>query len=418
MLKIKLKIIKGNIYLIIPMVCVGFWAFLFLLSTTYDPRVSDFIHFDFKIYYGCGKQILRDPLQLYTYDYGYDIGYVYLPSFACLFAVSISLLPYTLGYFTLYGINIILGILFIREFDKILILKDVLEKIHRFIFLIIISNGFVLLNIFRQNQVKFAVGLILLFVLRREIQYRNDNREKDLKFNLVNYGLFVFAIAMAPYFIFLLLIYIFQEIRFNEIFRKDNIKIYGIVILMFVVQNFLFIVYPKLIFDFLEGFYKHPLFLFYLIEWIHPHGIYFILLSYVSTILTSIITLIIIIKKLPIEEKFAFFAFFALFVSLFANRTLVILLPLTLLLFVSHLKRENTCIDFIKNNLILLFGLFSIGGIYFNVNPETIYSIILNILPIVDGSILMIIIYLRWLILLSIMAISLILLHLKSNKIT
>ena len=67
--------IKKNIYLIIPMCSVVLWAIIFLISTFFDPKLTDFkfIYFDFKIWYGAGQQIHRDATKLYSTDYGYDI---------------------------------------------------------------------------------------------------------------------------------------------------------------------------------------------------------------------------------------------------------------------------------------------------------------------------------------------------------
>ena len=411
--------IRENLYVIIPIVCVIFWSIIFLISTRFDSSLSDYIYFDFIIFYGAGKQIFRDPSHLYSHDYGYDIGYTYMPSFATLFSISISLLPYVIGYFTLYFINTVLGIFFIREYNRILILINLKKKIHIFIFLIIIYNGFILFNIFRQNQVKFGVGLIFLFILRREIQKRKEGTEKTLKYYLINYGLLVFAIGMTPYFIFFLLIVIFHDIRYNEIFKKENVKIYIIVVLMFVIQNFLFILYPSLIFEFLNGFYKNEnFFLFYLDEWVVISNDQ--ILSYfniISTLLLFLITFILISNsKLKLEKEFAYFSISALFISLFANRTLSILLPLTLLLFVPFLNQDEKGTKFIKSNIILLIGLISVAGIYLNINSGTIFIIIITIIQLLDGSILIFIIFLRWIILLCIMATSLLMLNLKHKK--
>ena len=412
---------KENIYLIIPMACIVLWAILFLISTFFNPGLSnfEFIYFDYKIWYGAGQQIHKDPTKLYSTDYGYDINYTWMPFWAMIFAFSFSLIPYSIGYFTLYTLNILSGILFVREFNKILILYDVKGKLHRFLFLIIISNGFVILNIFRQNQTKLMVALIVFYILRREIQYRKGDIEKNFKYHIIIYGLFVFMIGMAPYFIFLLIIYIFQDIQLKELLKKDNIKIYTIIVSMFLVQNILFIIYPILILEFLNGFFKNAnFFIFYLSEWLVFSDIQITIFNIISTISLVIITIILILnRKLKIEMKFAYFAFIAIFVSLFANRVLSVFLPLILLIFVLFLKQDFEGFEFVKENKFLLIGLISIAGIYLNVNSETIYSFILIVLPILAGSILMFIIYLRWLILLSIMTFSLSILMLKYDKV-
>lgn len=421
MRKMYFKKIRDNIYLIIPMICIILWGISFLLIAIFTNRFSGFIYHDFKIFYECGKKVIEDPTQLYKYDYGYAAGYFYLPSFAMLMAVSISLLPYNVAYFVFYGINIIFAMILVRQFNSILVLVDVKKKIHRFMFLMIISNGFVIFNIFLQNQLKFIIGAILFFILRRELQWRKEEKEKDLKYNLVNLGLFIFTIAMAPYLIFLLVIYIFQDIRIKDIFKKDNVIIYGIAVLWFIAQNFLFIIYPSLIYDFLLGMNfsaKVEFFwLYYMSEWVYLSTNELILYSIFNIIVTIIITLILLSRtKLKVEEKFAYFAFCSLYYSLFVGRVLAVFLPLVLLLFIPFLKQDEKGFDFIKTNKILLIGLLAIIGIYFNVNPETLYIIFMTILPFLNGTVLMIFIYLRLIFLICIIAICFLLLNLKNEK--
>ncbi|MFX0139819.1 MAG: hypothetical protein ACFFDN_39630 [Candidatus Hodarchaeota archaeon] len=412
--------VKENLFLIIPMACIVLWAIIFLIMTLFNPIFNNFqfIYFDYKIWYGAGQQIHKDATKLYSTDYGYDISYTWMPCWAMIFAFSLSLIPYAIGYFILYTINILSGILFVREFNKILLLYDVKKKMHRFLFLIIISNGFVILNIFMQNQTKLMVALIIFYILRREIHYRKGGIEKNFKYNLINYFLFVFMIGMAPYFIFLLLIYIFQDIKFKDVLKKDNMKIYAIVLSMFLIQNILFIIFPVLIFEFLEGFSKNAnFFIFYLSEWLLFTDLQITVINSISTIILAIITLILLLKtELKIELKFAYFALVAIFIGLFANRVLSILLPLILLIFIQFLKQHFEGIEFIKQNKILLIGIVSIAGIYLNVNAETIYSIAIIILPFLAGPVLMFFIFLRWIILLSIMACSLLKLILSYNK--
>ena len=52
-LKTKIARIKDNIYLIIPMCCIVLWAIIFLISSLFDPTLTDFrfIYFDFEIWY-------------------------------------------------------------------------------------------------------------------------------------------------------------------------------------------------------------------------------------------------------------------------------------------------------------------------------------------------------------------------------
>lgn len=52
---------------------------------------------------------------------------------------------------------------------------------------------------------------------------------------------------MTPYLIFLLLIYIFYDIPKEDLFKKDNLITYCVVLFMFLSQNILFFIYPNLI---------------------------------------------------------------------------------------------------------------------------------------------------------------------------
>jgi len=199
--------LKENFYLLIPILCITYWALLFLRYRHFV--LNDLYQEDFLVYYLSGKQIFIDATKLYTYDYeGYSAGYIYLPCFAVLAAISISLLPLFIAPYILYLFNYITAILFILEYNKILTLMGVKEKKHRLLFLLIISNGSIVYFIFLFNQVKYLVGFLILMVLRRELKYRIENIRKDNKFYIINFGLFIFAISMAPYFLLLFLMYL------------------------------------------------------------------------------------------------------------------------------------------------------------------------------------------------------------------
>ena len=82
--------------------------------------------------------------------------------------------------------------------------------------------------------------------------WREEGREKDLRYMIITYALFVFAIGLVPYFIFLLFIYVLQDKELNVILSKNNLREYLLIIIMFIAQNLLFIIYPSLIFDFVN----------------------------------------------------------------------------------------------------------------------------------------------------------------------
>ena len=253
-------------------------------------------------------------------------------------------------------------------------------------FLIIISNGWFLYMHFFYNQSKFFVAVKLLFIIRRELQCRKENREKNLKYYLINYGFIVFAVGIAPYFIFFILIYIFQDCRFRNLFKANNIKIYGVAILWFIVQNFLFILYPSLIIDFLRGIEKptgssRVNLVFYLKEWVILSSYYLALFTFISILVLSIFTLILIFNyKLHLEEKFSYFAIIYLLIGTYSNYSHVLaLLALMLLLFIPHLKKQNKGIDFIRKNKILLIGLLSAVLLSFMIPENIIFKYLSNL---------------------------------------
>ena len=402
MVKINLKNIKDNLYLLLPMSCIAVWALLHWIHASFTPTQCDFT-----VYYEVGKRICIEPADLYKPG----SRYYYLPILAIFSAITISLVPYSFAYYGFYIINIILGMLFAREYNKILILMGVKEKIYRFLFLMIISNGMIVYGIFFQNAFKYLIGLIIFFVIRREIQNRNE--EKDYKYYFVNYGLFTFAVGLFPPFIFFLLIYVLIDIRPVDIFKSENLKKYAIVILMFAAQNFLFFIYPSYFFDFSSGYEGHNITrsyfpLFYLREWVVLNNYNFI--YYISTIYMAIIALILILNnKILIEEKFAYFSFAWIIFSTYAGRSLLILFPFALLLFIPFLNQDDKRIKFFKKNKIILIGLLSVVGIYFMLPDFTI----IKYYPIFQKFPFLIFLYLRWIILLCIFISTLLILYLK-----
>ncbi|TFG25714.1 MAG: hypothetical protein EU529_00440 [Promethearchaeota archaeon] len=369
---------KNNeiLYIIIPMICIGIWA-LHSLIIIYIRQNIPF--WDFGVYYYSGRQLLIDPNRFYKEDYGFWVGITSLPFFCMLWAISISLLPYNIAYFVWYGFHYICAVLFILEFNKILKLLGVKEKIHRFLFLMVISNGYLIFLQFALNQSKFFVGALLLFILRREIQYKKEEKEKDFKYKFITYFLFVMIVGMIPFFLFLLLIFIFHDIPLGELFEKENLKTYGLVIIIFLAQNFLFFIYPGLIFDYYHVFryfqgvqlYSLGYYLVFIkkIFFIPPRAKF--ILSFIRLIfMYVIIAFLLITKKFKIHEKFSYFALSFLLTNTLAEKTLIILFPLILLIFIPFLHQDEIGKDFIKNNKYVLIGLLSVLCIYLTEGVE------------------------------------------------
>ena len=200
-----------------------------------------------------------------------------------------------------------------------------------------------------------------------------EEREKDFKYKFITYFLFAMVVGMIPFFIFLLLIFMFHDIPFGELFEKENLKTYGLVALIFLAQNFLFFIYPGLIFDYVHVFrYFQRLqlmlglhYLFFIDEiFIIPHGTRFIISLILLIIMYEIIGFLLITKKLTIQEKFSYFAFSFILLNNLAFRILVVLFPLTLLLFIPFFHQDVIGRDFIKKNKYILIGLILVLGIY------------------------------------------------------
>lgn len=406
MIKLNIKYISNNFHLIVPMIVSFLWALFHLIHEKFIP--SDTC--DFAVFYNAGKLLYTDPLELYALEH----RYFHMPFFATFCSITVSLLPYFYAYYVYYIANIILFFILILEFNKILTLKGLKRKSHRFFFLIIISNGFIVHGIFYQNSFKFLIGVIILFIISREILLRQKNIEKDIKYLIINYGLFAFVIALFPPFFFFLLIYVFYDIPFKKIFKIENIKKYLIVIFWIFAQNFLFFIYPSYLFSFLNSFQGHNTFergyfpLFYLREWVVLSN--YELVFYISTIYMAIIALIIIFNKdLLIEEKFAYYSFAWIIFSTYAGRSLFILFPLALLLYIPFIQQKNNFFEFLKKNLIIILGLISVAFLYLTPPDFTIFKYF----PFLQEVPWVLIIYLRKLVMLIIFSGTVAYLYLK-----
>ncbi len=373
---IKEKFVKKNWYLIIPIVCIAFWAIYYQIKFGFLGQGN---RGDFDTFYLAGKQVLNDPSKLYKMKG--VAPYVYLPSFAISFSLTISLFPLHAAYLIFYSINFLSGVMSIFEYNKILKLLDVKKRVHRFMFLIIISNGSLIYFQFKFCQFKFIIFIILLVIIRREMQYRKTQKEKDLKYYILNYIILIYAIGVAPYFIFLLLIYLFHDISFQELTKKINIQKFCIVSILFILENFLFVIYPSLIFEFLKSL-SHPTIGRKLIRMLYIKDVVKVtrnqmtIIIYTFNSILAIVTLFLILyKKLKIEEKFSYFILVFLFFGVYSFQFLLalVLFAFILLLFVPFLNQDVDGVEFIKSNKILLIGLISIAFMFLNTNDFIFY---------------------------------------------
>ena len=220
------------------------------------------------------------------------------------------------------------------------------------------------------------VGLIILYIINRELKYNKHKLEKDFKFYFINLNLFVFVVGLAQYFTFLLLIYLFHNISKKELFKFENIKKYITIFVSFIAQNILFVIYPILIYDFMEIYDKEQrrnglkLKLFYL-EYFYDNGLYIPSvykegISIVLNIILYIIVLILILhRRINLPMKFGYFSVAFLYLNYISFRILLNLIPFVCILFIPHMNQTKRGIEFIKENIIVMLGLFSIVGLYF-----------------------------------------------------
>jgi len=377
-------------------------------------QINDFIWF-----YQGGEQLLKDPENLYKVQK----GFVYFPIFAIFVAFTISIFPLLLAHYIFYFINITAAILCILEFNKILYLLKINDNKLRFLLLMTISNGFIILKIFSQNQTKFIIASIILFVLRREFQYHDGIIKKDMKYFFINYFLFLFAVGMYPVMILFFILYLFINVNYKEILKKQNVKLYALTIFIFSIQNFLFFVYPNLIFDFIYIILNHDRggwIIFYLKDLKYSYILH--IPDYVENIFTLLLIVItlflLLLNHLKLEKKFGFLALGCVYFSPFTYlRALVIYLPLILIITIPFIKIKFKGSKFVKMNLIPLIIIAMIISIYFYI-PE---YVIFNYFPLLSKkNILKIFVYSRYVLVVFILGICIFILHFKgiliSNK--
>ncbi|MFX1392812.1 MAG: hypothetical protein ACFFAH_04475 [Promethearchaeota archaeon] len=372
----KFAYLKAHLYIIIPLYCILCWALYFVIFGNY---LLHYAVYDFTNYYYCGERVLNNPSSLYEHNisHGRRYGYKYFPNFAVIIGVPLYLIPsLLLAYRIFYIINVFLGLLFTLLLNRILYLLNLKDKLLRFLFLIAVSNGWLVLQLYVNNQVKYLIGVILLFILKHELQYRFGQIKKNIKFYLIHYNLFIFIVGMFPYFLFFFLIYVFQDIPKNQIFDKRNLKNYCIIIVSFIIQNFLFVLYPNLIFDYykivqsdmnrvdlgLNHFYLE-FFNDYCFDSLSKSSKAAIS-SILNYILYVIVFILIIYRKLKLEEKFGILSLSIIYLNYVSYRIGLILFPLVCLLFLPFLDQELKGWDIVKKNKFIFIGLLSVIGIY------------------------------------------------------
>lgn len=384
------------------MSCIFFWAMISLIKDNFNILGAS----DFKAIYYAAQYIFTKPELVYS-----DAilpAYPYTPCIATLFA-PIALLPFETAHWIYFAITLILAYFLIINFDQILKIKNVENKLYRVLFLLAISNGLRYVQLFDYLTSKMWTAFFLIYFIRREIEYRELNKDRDtLKFKFTQWMILIFAIGISPQFGFLIFLYLFYNVKSKEIFTKKQIQIYLLVVIVFFIQNFMFVVIflvaPEGILAFFGGSYRGRKRVYWpnltyeilvksrtrlpsdtISHIFHVLSLYFDLsalnfdLLLPSLIIMSIITILIHFKNnLNIEEKFGFFSLFSLFFyTMLAPRYYIVLLPLIAILMIDKIEECEGLIDFVKVNLLLLFGLACIVILYFI--PEIHY--LLRVIP-------------------------------------
>jgi len=248
----------------------------------------------------------------------------------------------------------------IFEFNKILIIKIPDSIFLRLLFLILISNGFLVFKMFSYLQPKFIVLFLFLLFLRREIEYRDLNKyNKNNRFLFIQYSILIFATGMIPPFLLIIPIYLFHDMKIKDIFKRANLTVYSIIILAFCIQNFLFFIFPELIFGFVNGYSRIGIPKFYCFMLITSHltgwETSFAIISVISLVIFSFL---LINLKNNIEEKFCYFCIFYIFMSVYLRHShFIVIVPLISIILMKDIKIDSFY-SFIKENIHFLIGIF------------------------------------------------------------
>ncbi len=385
---------KKKYYLTLPIICTFLWALLSLIKDNFVVEGAA----DFPAFYYAGKNIFINPE--FVYSSGINPRYKYLPSFASVFSL-ISLFDYVPAAWIYFFILLIFACLSILEIDKILELKKVTNIFSKLLILLVVSNGLKIMQTFDFLQSKYISLYLLLLFLRREIEFRKykGNKVKIYKFQFIQFSLLIFIVGIIPFIAFIIPLYIFNNIKIKEFFNKLQLQKYCILIIAFLVQNFMFIIFPSLIFDFLSGLSIGDFTARYLtpqdiIDWrdkmsFPPNSISAFIIAFninvkfwvvglISQIFLGVIVLVLILnKKINIEEKFAYYFLFTCFfnVYFYVQNAFIVFLPIITLLYI-NLKSDKNIIDYTKKNYHFLIGLIAISILYFMPPIYYIYIVI------------------------------------------
>jgi len=384
-------VLKKISYIFFPIVCLFMWAFLALYR---DGFILD--GFDSHIFYNAGKTIFTDSGNVYGQSY------YYLPSFAELYSIISFLFDFHTSEWIFFIILLIFGGYSIILFDKILVLKGWENKFIRFLCLMVISNGHKIFLQFDYLNVKMITLCFFLLFIKREIEHRNKNNSNEfhLKFSFIQFTILSLVIAVLPYAFFIIPLYFLNGVKINELCDKEQLKKYILFGIVFISQNFMFLINPSLVPQFFTGFtfrnsnveISSILSCIYVIFNLQ----YNLVLPILSLSLMTFFTLYIIFKNhSTIEYKFGIYFLFAIFFSIYIRPPqFIAFIPLILILFVDVInsdingikdyKKVSNYMVFIKENYLFLSVLICFSLLLFFPGYKFIYKILpfMKIIPV------------------------------------
>ncbi len=384
-------VLKKISYIFFPIVCLFMWAFLALYR---DGFILN--GFDSHIFYNAGKTIFTDTGNVYGQSY------YYLPSFAELYSIISFLFDFHTSEWIFFIILLIFGGYSIILFDKILVLKGWENKFIRFLCLMVISNGHKIFLQFDGLNVKIITLCFFLLFIKREIEHRNKNNSNEfhLKFSFIQFTILSLVIAVLPYAFFIIPLYFLNGVKINELCDKEQLKKYILFGIVFISQNFMFLINPSLVSQFFTGFTFRTsndeisciLSCIYVIFNLQ----YNLVLPILSLSLMTFFTLYIIFKNhSTIEYKFGIYFLFSIFFSIYIRPSqFIAFIPLILILFVDVINSDINGIKdykkvsnyrvFIKENYLFLLALICFSLLLFFPGYIFIYKIIpfMKIIPV------------------------------------
>lgn len=353
--------LKKNCYLIIPIIIIAIWAFIAILKRLPLDHRGIFIS-DFGYYYQYSLRWFAEP------DKIYETRYYYHPFTLVFFFLFYGFLPLFYAHWLNMILNFVFYSLLMIEADKLLKFANLNKFLHRLIILIVCFNGWHIYMNFFYNTFKPFVAFVIIFLLRREIQFNQEDRKKSLFYYFINYYLFFLILCISPYLVYFFIIFFFYDIPLKDLFKKKYLGRYIMLLIVLISQNYLFLIYPNLIEGFLSGL------LFPSESLGEPYFFYLFLPTFVSISMRTTLTLIIVIfllimaiiitimPKLNLQQKFSYYALFHFTFSPFRNYYfLALLLPLVMIIYIPFLKENDNFFTFIKKNILIVIGCCAIA---------------------------------------------------------